>query len=897
MDCPFKASCATFYTNRSLYFFHLKTEHPSLMNSIITCPLCPTSLKNFESFKKHLARHHSTAWQDDSITARQTVGILCPIQECNTSWRCSTELKVHVNERHSSVENVFICKLCNHGQSSVSLEGLMKHLNRVHFQRSDPCQKHGHCKLLYTVSDGIQEPSNYNEDCLDEGASVVLHQSEDMDIHSGIVDHPEVGEQGTSGTNQSQQTFVSHQGIIDCVTHLYLKAYGKHLVPKTAVDDLMNCFGDIFGSVHSSLLSSLPTVDPATFPLSQRHLFDRDLFPDVMRNVTTRVRARCAGMGFVEPQRIMLSPTHHFHYISVLKTLQNILSDIDIHRHILEMEHSGFSGCYRNLMHSEYFSRHDYFEGDSSFLMIHLYLDELETTNPLGQSRGKFKLLCIYFTLGNIDPMFNSLLKNIHPVAYVKAKDVKQFGLAEILRPLVQEMKLLSTIGIEMVCTFRDGSCDTITFKGNIVIVSGDNLGQHQCGGFSESFSRGYVCRFCDILFDDLRSKKCEADVNLLINNVGYKEQLLPSECILEELAGFSRLTSLPPDLQHDFISGKGGIINSCLKSIFIFLKTIQNMSLEEISNRISTFSYGCSDTTSKPRCLVSESYTFSLKSAQALCLFYLLPFIFGDKIDRCHISWKLYYLLSDIVSTVFAMEVDDGWLNDLKVSINKFYKCIVEDDSTFTDFYIRPKLHYLLHYPRLLRYYGNLRSLWCMRFESYHTVAKAVIQANNNFKNITYSVAHRVQYRKCYERAENPGLGMKPVFGKLTPVRIDLLDEDVKRALQLHDSVSAAHKTSNAKIDGVQYHKNNVYLLKVDPEKPHFAKLDHILVLPSNVYCVGKEITTLRFNATFSAYEVQCQEYCVVWDHPAPVFHPPMNIYSAGDQQFVKLRFRVPKL
>ena len=53
-------------------------------------------------------------------------------------------------------------------------------------------------------------------------------------------------------------------------------------------------------------------------------------------------------------------------------------------------------------MHSEYLWRLDYFEGDNSSLMIHLYLDELETTRPLEQSREKFKLLCIYLTLGTM---------------------------------------------------------------------------------------------------------------------------------------------------------------------------------------------------------------------------------------------------------------------------------------------------------------------------------------------------------------------------------------------------------------------------------------------------------------------------------------------------------------
>ena len=65
----------------------------------------------------------------------------------------------------------------------------------------------------------------------------------------------------------------------------------------------------------------------------------------------------------------------------------------------------------------------------------------------------------------------------------------------------------------------------------------------------------------------------------------------------------------------------------------------------------------------------------------------------------------------------------------------------------------IIPECHFLLHYPRLMLRFGPLHFLWCMRFEAYHQRIKKIAKRNQNFQNICYTVANRIQLLKCWEQ------------------------------------------------------------------------------------------------------------------------------------------------
>lgn len=144
-----------------------------------------------------------------------------------------------------------------------------------------------------------------------------------------------------------------------------------------------------------------------------------------------------------------------------------------------------------------------------------MFYDDFEVANPLGSKRGIHKLGAVYFTLRNFSPKWNSFLANIHLCALFHAQDLKRYGFSEILVPIVRDIKVLESDGIEI--PLFGGYV-----RGSVVQVTGDNLGLHSLFGLVESFSARYCCRFCLADKDDFQTEFSE---DFPQNSVAHQRQ------------------------------------------------------------------------------------------------------------------------------------------------------------------------------------------------------------------------------------------------------------------------------------------------------------------------------------------------------------------------------------
>ena len=116
-----------------------------------------------------------------------------------------------------------------------------------------------------------------------------------------------------------------------------------------------------------------------------------------------------------------------------------------------------------------------------------------------------------------------------------------------------------------------------------------------------------------------------------------------------------------------------------------------------------------------------------------------------------------------------------------LRALIENFYSHFIKFSSDL----VKPKLHFLLHYPRLIEIYGPLRNLWCMRFESFHRKIKIIAHNCQNFKNICLTVAKRIQSLKCYEQCNITCLTDDLCRLKGSPITMDELPVEFAEYLQ----------------------------------------------------------------------------------------------------------------
>ena len=91
---------------------------------------------------------------------------------------------------------------------------------------------------------------------------------------------------------------------------------------------------------------------------------------------------------------------------------------------------------------------------------------------------------------------------------------------------------------------------------------------------------------------------------------------------------------------------------------------------------------------------------------------------------DPFHRVWQMYLNLKCIVEILTAKSITHEQIAYVNVCIEEY---LSDRCQLFPDNPLKPKHHFLLHYPELTLSFGPLIHLWTMRFESKHTYFKLV--------------------------------------------------------------------------------------------------------------------------------------------------------------------------
>lgn len=99
----------------------------------------------------------------------------------------------------------------------------------------------------------------------------------------------------------------------------------------------------------------------------------------------------------------------------------------------------------------------------------------------------------------------------------------------------------------------------------------------------------------------------------------------------------------------------------------------------------------------------------------------------------------------------------------------------------------IIPKLHFLEHYPQLIRDYGPLVFLWTMCFETKHSLFKRIVRHTHCCQNILLSMA--VKYQLMIACNQHGPSVARPVLQatQLSTVDVTVLRADIRIALEVN--------------------------------------------------------------------------------------------------------------
>ncbi|CAN8029870.1 unnamed protein product [Ixodes persulcatus] len=134
------------------------------------------------------------------------------------------------------------------------------------------------------------------------------------------------------------------------------------------------------------------------------------------------------------------------------------------------------------------------------------------------------------------------------------------------------------------------------------------------------------------------------------------------------------------------------------------------------------------------------------------LCLFRFFSLLVGNVVPKDNDAYSVYLALRRIVDIVCAPQLTTNTIPYLKVLISDFYSAFIQ---VFPEVNVIPKMHYLIHYPHLIRLYGPLSKLSSMRFEAKHQYFKSLARKTRNFINICRTLSTRHQLYEMYHLSQ----------------------------------------------------------------------------------------------------------------------------------------------
>lgn len=256
-------------------------------------------------------------------------------------------------------------------------------------------------------------------------------------------------------------------------------------------------------------------------------------------------------------------------------------------------------------------------------------------------------------------------------------------------------------------------------------------------------------------------------------------------------------------------------------------------LSVEELNKRILSFKFKRVDVNDQP---AEVSKTFKKLSGHAIQnwnMLRFLPCFLHDKVCRNEPVWELVLMLTELVQLACAPAINMAMVMRLKDLIEDY---IARRTELFPGTPLKPKHHYMVHYPYLITQFGPLIWLWTMRCESKHGYFRKCIRSAQNFKNITLTLAEKHQLLQAFR-------GSTCRFERDLVVDCTFLFCPSLFSMEVQEAIKACgllgkelHCTYQVEYRGTKYSKDMFVILGREESRLVFGRIIFILLLDNKV-------------------------------------------------------------
>lgn len=307
----------------------------------------------------------------------------------------------------------------------------------------------------------------------------------------------------------------------------------------------------------------------------------------------------------------------------------------------------------------------------------------------------------------------------------------------------------------------------------------------------------------------------------------------------------------LPPCLGHDLFEG---VVNYDVALILQqMIRENKWFTYSYLNRRISSFKYAKSDKSNQPSPIQPNADKLGGQAVQNWCLVRLLPLLIGNKIcEPADDYWQLFLRLREIIDLVCAPQITESQIAVLNCSIDDYLDMRF---NLFPNHRMKPKHHFMKHYPSLILQHGPLMRSWTMRFESKHSYFKQCVRRLHNFKSVCSTLTEKHQLLQAY-RCAGAYFPIIMETKQAVSLDVDTYTDAVRDALVGINACAEDQITYQLTLLGTTYRKGDYLPVEYDDNTCmlSFGEIIFILMKNVDVYFVVR-IHNTEFNPDLQVY------------------------------------------
>lgn len=209
-----------------------------------------------------------------------------------------------------------------------------------------------------------------------------------------------------------------------------------------------------------------------------------------------------------------------------------------------------------------------------------------------------------------------------------------------------------------------------------------------------------------------------------------------------------------------------------------------------------------------------------------------------------------------------------------------------------FPDTLLRPKHHFLTHYPDLIVKFGPLIKVWTLRFESKHQYFKKTIRHILNFKNVGKSLSEKHELFQSLLRLGSDNR-LETNLYNISDFKINLYDQKIQIAIRnclQNINIENIQQCERVVYKGTEYKKGFNLVLRADNFRANvvIGKICLILFDETTVYllCEAMDTEFIPVLSTFKIGPILAYECCKL---NQLVNYKPFYIYRLKSMHCIK--------